>query len=177
MVVFHTGVTHELGVELIALRMGDDEIDISSIHPLGKGVGHSLWQGTAMGSPSEDDLGFSLTSPKLLDGDEVGEGLQGVHRGCLHGEDGLTAVFDKLVEHRLGIVILTIGESGKRAYTNYVAVATHNGNGLQQMLALVSVHDDATLGFEFPGTGIDVEHDDVHAEVHGSLLRGKTGTQ
>ena len=34
-----------------------------------------------------------------------------------------------------------------------------------------------TLCFQFPGTGIDVEHDDIHAEVHGGLLGGEARAQ
>ncbi len=85
-----------------------------------------------------------------------------MHGGSLHREDGTARVFDKLVQHRLGIVILTVCQSGKGAYTDEVAVAAHHGDGLQQMLTLVTVHDDTTLRLQFPGTGIDIEHDDIH---------------
>ena len=45
------------------------------------------------------------------------------------------------------------------------------------MFTLVTVHDDATLCLQFPGTGIHIEHDDVHAQVHRRLLGRETGTQ
>ena len=93
-----------------------------------------------------------------------------MYGGSLHSEDGTAAVFDELLEHGLSIVILTVGESGEGTYADEVAVATHDGNGFEQVFALVAIHDDATLCFQFPGTGIDVEHDDIHAEVHGGLL-------
>ena len=49
----------------------------------------------------------------LLDSDEIGKGLQGVHSGGLHGEDGTAGVTDELLEHGLGIVIVAVGEAGK----------------------------------------------------------------
>ena len=45
------------------------------------------------------------------------------------------------------------------------------------MFAFVAVHDDTALGLQFPRSLIDVEHDDVHAEIHGRLLGGQTGAQ
>ena len=45
------------------------------------------------------------------------------------------------------------------------------------MLTLVTVHDDTTLGLQFPGTGIHIEHDDIHAQVHSRLLSAETGAQ
>ena len=45
------------------------------------------------------------------------------------------------------------------------------------MLRLVSVHDDATFCLQFPSACIYVEHDDIHAQVHGCLLGGQTGAQ
>ena len=38
------------------------------------------------------------------------------------------------------------------------------------MLALVTVHNHATLCFQLPCTCINVKHYDVHAKVHGGLL-------
>ena len=109
----------------------------------------------------------------LGDGDEVGEGLQGMHGGGLHGHDGLAAVLHELLHDGLGIVVVAVGEACEGADGDDVAVARHDGDGLEQVLAFVAVHDDAALGLEFPGTLVDVEHDDVHAEVHGSLLCGE----
>ena len=63
-----------------------------------------------------------------------------------HSEDRLATILDELVEHRLGIVVLTVGKTSKRAYTNHIAIAAHNRDGLQQMLTLVTIHDDATFG-------------------------------
>ena len=57
-----------------------------------------------------------------------------MHGGRLHSKNGAAAVLDKLVHHRLGVVILAVGQSGKRAHTDDVAVAAHHGDGLEQML-------------------------------------------
>ena len=100
-----------------------------------------------------------------------------MHGGSLHRKDGTTRVFDELLQHRLGIVVLPISQSCKATHTNQVAVAAHHGDCFQQMFTLVTIHDDTTLGFQFPGAGIHVEHDHIHAQVHSRLLGGETGAQ
>ena len=100
-----------------------------------------------------------------------------MHGGRLHGEDGTAGVLDELVEHRLGVVVVAVGEPGEGAHADDVAVAAHYGDGLKQVLALVAVHDDAALRLQLPGTGVHVEHDDVHAQVHGGLLRAEARAQ
>ena len=106
----------------------------------------------------------------LLDGDEVGECLERVNGSCLHGEDWATAVLHKLVDDGLGIIVVTVFQTGKATNTDKVAEATHHRDSLQQVLALVAIHDNATLCLQFPGTGIHIEHDYIHAQVHRSLL-------
>ncbi len=93
-----------------------------------------------------------------------------MYRGRLHSENRLAAVTDELIEHRLGIIVLTVGKSCKRAYSDNVAVGGHHRYSLEKMLALVSVHYHAAFGFQFPCTGVHIEHDDVHAEVHRGFL-------
>ena len=100
-----------------------------------------------------------------------------MHGSSLHGKDRFAAIFYKLVVNGLGIVVLAVGESGKRADTNHIAVAGHNGNGLQQMLALVTIHNDTTLGLQLPCSGIHVQYNHVHAQVQGSLLGREAGSQ
>ena len=100
-----------------------------------------------------------------------------MHRGRLHGEDGLAAVLLELMIDRLGIVVVAVGEACEGTDADDVAVAAHHGDGLQQMLALVAVHDDATFRLQLPRPCIDVEHDDVHAKVHGCLLRREARAQ
>ena len=172
LVVFHTGVAHEQRVEFVAFRVGDDEVYIGSTHPLGKRVGDGLRQRTAMGSPREHHFrtGNGLV---FLNRDKVGKGLKRVHGGRFHRHNGLSAVLHKLLHDGFGIVVVAVGESGKRADGDDVAIGCHHGNGLEQVLTLVAVHDDASFGLQFPGTLVHVEHDDVHAKVHGCLLRGE----
>ena len=100
-----------------------------------------------------------------------------MHCGALHEENGAAAVANELLEDALLVVVGTVLEAGKTAHADDVAVAAHDGNGFEEVFALVAVHDDAALGFELPGTLIDVEDDDVHAEVHGSLLGGEARAQ
>ena len=69
----------------------------------------------------------------FINGDEVGKRLKRMHGGCLHGKDGATAVLDELRNDCLGIVILAVGESGKGANTDKVAVAAHYRDSLKQM--------------------------------------------
>ena len=163
-------------VKLVALGMGYDEVYVGGVHPLRERVGHGLRQGAAVGRPREHHLRARLCLV-LLYGDEVGEGLQGVHGGRFHGEDGASAVTYELVEHGFGVVVFAVGQAGERAHADDVAIAAHHGYGLEQVLALVAVHDDAALGLELPGAGVHVEHDDVHAEVHGGLLRAEARAQ
>ena len=97
--------------------------------------------------------------------------------GRLHGEYRTSAIFDKLVDDSFGIVVFTIGETGKGAHSDEVAIATHHGNGFEQVLTLVAIHNHSTFGLQFPCTGIHVEHDDVHTEIHCCLLGGKACAQ
>ena len=113
----------------------------------------------------------------LFDGNQVGKGLQGVSCGSLHGEDGFAAVLDKLIENLLVVVVFAVFKAGKAAYANQVAVAGHHGDGLQQVFALVAIHDDTTFRLQLPCPLVHVEHDDVHAQVAGSLLRAQSGAQ
>ena len=92
--------------------MGHHQVYIGSVHPLGKAVGHSLWQRTAVGSPGEHHL-RTLRLAVLVDGDEVGKGLERMHRGSLHSHNGAAAVAHKLVDDGLGIVEVTVFEPGK----------------------------------------------------------------
>ena len=112
----------------------------------------------------------------LLDGDEVSECLERVNGSSLHSEDWATAVLYELVDDGLGIIVVTVFQTGKAAHTDKVAEATHHRDSLQQVLALVAIHDDATLCLQFPGTCVHVEHDHIHAQVHRSLLCTQTGT-
>ena len=113
----------------------------------------------------------------LLDSDEVGECLEWVNGGCLHGEDWAAAVLHKLVYDGLGIIVVTVFQTGKAAYANQIAEATHYWDSLQQVLALVAIHDNATLCLQFPCTGIHIEYDNIHAQVHRSLLCTQSGTE
>ena len=106
----------------------------------------------------------------LLDGDDIGKSLKRMYGSCLHSNNRLTAIFHKLVYYALGIVELSVLQSCKRAYGNDVAIARHYRNCLQQVFALVAIHDNSTLCLQFPCSCIYVQHYNVHTEVHGSLL-------
>ena len=178
LVVLDRCIAQEGRVQFIALGVGDDDVYIGSIHPLHEGIGDGLRQRTGMGSPRENHLGALLASDRSLgDGNEVGKGLQRMHGGCLHGKNRSAAVLHKLVENRLCIVVLAIDESCERAYADDVAVASHDGNRLKQMLTLVAIHDDSTLRLELPCSCIYIEHDDIHAQVERCLLGGETCAQ
>ena len=94
-----------------------------------------------------------------------------------HGNDRSAAVLDELLHDSLGIVVFTVGETGKTSYGNNVAVAAHHRNGFQQMFAFVTIHDDASFCFQLPCSGIDIKYDDIHAQVHGCLLCAQTCPQ
>ena len=95
----------------------------------------------------------------------------------LHSEDRTSAVLDELLQNGLRIVILTVCQSSERTYTNQVTIATHHRNGFQQVFRFVSIHNDTAFCLEFPGTGIHVEHDDIHSHVHRCLLGRESCTQ
>ena len=65
----------------------------------------------------------------------------------------------------------------KRAHTDHIAIATHHRNRLKQMLSLVPVHYHTSFRFKFPCTLIHVEHNHIHAEIHGGLLCAQSGAQ
>ena len=100
-----------------------------------------------------------------------------MHGSSLHGEDRTTAVFDELVQNGFSIVVFAVGKTSETSDTDQVAVASHHRDSLQQVLTFVTIHDDTAFCFQFPGASIDVKHDDVHAEVHGSLLGREAGAQ
>ena len=125
-----------------------------------------------MRSPREHHLG--ARRPFILfDGNQISKALQGMHRGTLHKEYGLAGVTDKLVQYLFLIIVLTAFKGGKRTDSDKVAITSHHGNGLQQMFALVAIHNHATLRLQFPCPLVNVEHDDVHAKIHGCLLRAQ----
>ena len=176
MVVLHTGVTHELRIEFIAFGMRHNEIHVCGVHPLGETVGYGLRQRLGMRSPREHHLGARRPFV-LFDGNQIGKALQRMYRGALHKEHRLAGVTDKLVQYLFLIIVLTAFEGGKRTYSDKVAIASHHGNGFQQMFALVAIHNHAALRLQFPCPLVHVEHDDVHAKIHGCLLRTQPRAQ
>ena len=80
----------------------------------------------------------------------------------------------KLVDDGFRIVEITVFESGETSHGDDVAETAHHGNRFEQMFALVAVHDYAALSLQFPCAGIHIQHDGVHAQIHGSLLRAQT---
>ena len=177
LVVLHACIADEFRVEFVTLGMGDDQVHVGGIHPLSKRIGHSLRQCLGVRRPGENDLGALALMPMFFDRDEVGKSLQGMYGSRLHSKDRATTVLDKLLHDGLGIVVVAVTETSKRTDAYDVAVAPHHGNGFQQVLALVAVHDDTTLCLQLPCTLIHVEHNDVHAQVHGCLLGGESRTQ
>ena len=129
-----------------------------------------------MRSPGQDYLWTSHLLV-LLDGDEVGECLEWVNGSSLHSEDRAAAVLYELVYNGFGIIILSVFQTGKATNTDKVAEATHHRDSLQQVLALVAIHDNATLCLQFPCTCVHVEYDNIHAQVHRSLLCTQSGTE
>ena len=76
-------IAYKQGVELVAVGVRHHKVDVGSAHPFGKTVGHGLGQSARVGRPGEHHLG-ALGLFVLLDGDEVGKGLQRVGSGTLH---------------------------------------------------------------------------------------------
>ena len=97
--------------------------------------------------------------------------------GRFKADDGLAGIFDELAEDSLRVIIFTILQAGETAHSDDVAIACHHRDSLAQMLALVAVHDDTPLRLQLPGPLIDVQHDDVHAQVAGRFLCAQSGAQ
>ena len=112
LVVFHAGVSDELGGQFVAVGMGDDEVVVGGVHPFGKRVGHGLGQRTGVRGPGHDDLragGFLVFFYR----DEVGKALERVACGGFHGEDGSAGVLDELVEYDLVVVVVAVFKAGE----------------------------------------------------------------
>ena len=115
-----------------------------------------------MGRPCQHHLG-TLRFLMFFNRDEVSKCLKGVCRSTFHREHGFAAILDKLVEHVLRVVFLTVGESRKSAYADNVAERSHHGNRFQKVFALIAVHNYATLCFQLPSALIYVEHNDIES--------------
>ena len=120
--------------------MCDNELDVGSCkHPLGIRVWHGLRESTAMRRPGQDCLHLLVfkgelvrvsvsvrqivvACPGLFHSDQVGKSLQRMHCSCLHGKDRLAAVCKELVEYSFCIIVITVGETGKRAHSDDIAV-------------------------------------------------------
>ena len=98
-------------------------------------------------------------------------------RGGFHGEYRPAGVFDKLVQYYFVVIVFAVFEAGEGTHTDYVAVATHYGDSFQQMFRLVAIHDDAAFGFQLPCSLVDVQYNDIHAQVQSGFLSTEAGTQ
>ena len=156
--------------------MGDDEIHIGGIHPLGERVRHSLRQRTRMRSPGQDHL-RTRHAFIFIDRYEVGEGLAWMDRGRFEADDRFAGIFDELPENGLVVVEGLVLQAGERAHSDDVTVAADDRDRLTQMLRLVAVHHHAHLGLKFPAVAVDIEHYRVHSQIHGRLLAAQAGAQ
>ena len=95
----------------------------------------------------------------------------------LHRENRFTGILNKLIQNLFRIIIFPTFKSRERTYTNHITIRSHYRNSLQQMLTLVTIHNHATLCFQFPGTLIHIQHNDIHTQITGCLLRAQTRTQ
>ena len=177
LVILYCSSLCKLRVQLIPFRMSYDEVHIRRCqHPLSERVRYRLRQSTTMRRPCQDSL-YTLRCLVFLDGDEVSKRLKRMHRCRLHSEDRFARILNKLIYYCLSIVILSVCQTSERADADNVAIASHHRNSLQQVFRLVAIHDDATLCFQLPCSGIDIEDNDIHAQIHCSLLRRKAGTK
>ena len=113
----------------------------------------------------------------LLDSDQVCKCLHRMSCRCLHAEYRFAGILDELVDNHLIVVLLPILKTGKGAYSDHVAVATHHRNGLEKVLRLVAVHDHSTLSLKLPCSLVHIKHNDIHSKVQSSLLSAQTCTK
>ena len=64
----------------------------------------------------------------------------------LHTENRPTGILNELIQDLLVVVVFLAFKTGERTHTNDVTIATHHGNSLQEMLRLITIHDDTPLG-------------------------------
>ena len=91
------------------------------------------------------------------------------------GAGVVNTYFDKEGDLEMGRAIINNAKTRRVSVCNALDCLLVHQDRLDDLGPLVAIHDDTAFSFEFPGTCIYVEHDDIHAEVHGSLLGRKTG--
>ena len=114
---------------------------------------------------------------EFLYGDQVGKCLERMPGGSLHAEYRSAGIFDEPVDDDLFVVICLALEEGKGTHADHVAIASHHRDGFQQMFRLVSVHDHSSFRLELPCSLVDIQYDDIHAEIQCCLLGAQSGTQ
>ncbi len=175
-IVFHRGITDKLLVEFIPFGMGNNELIIGSVHPLGKRVRNRLRQCAGMRRPREYHFrpGSLL---EFLDRDKVGETLQRMPCRRLHADDRFPRITDELFQNDFVIIIDLVVELRKRAHADDIAISAHHGNGFQHVLRLITIHHYTFLRFQLPCTLIDIQHNDIHSEIQRRFLRAQSGAQ
>ena len=175
LIVLHLCSTHEFRIKFIALRMSNHKVHICLIHEIGKRVGYSLRKRTWMRCPCQNHF-RTFSTLVFFNRNQISKCLQRMSCSRFHRENRFTGILNKLIQNLLGIIIFPTFKSRERAYTNHITIRSHYRNSLQQMLTLVTIHNHATLCFQFPGTLIHIQHDDIHTQITGSLLRAQTRT-
>ena len=97
--------------------------------------------------------------------------------GSFHREYRTAGVLYELIQYHFVVIVFAVFKTGKGTHSDNIAVTTHYGNGFQQMFRFVTVHDDTALCFQFPGSLIDVQYNDIHAQIEGGFLSAETGAQ
>ncbi len=97
--------------------------------------------------------------------------------GSFHGEYRSARMLDELLQYHFVVIVFLAFETCERTYADDVAIAAHHGNGFQQVFRFVTVHDDATFRFQFPGSLVDIQYNHVHAQIQCGLLCTEAGTQ
>jgi hypothetical protein len=122
LIIFYLSISSKLRIKFISLRVSDNEINISSIHPLCKTVRNSLWKTLAMRSPRKNNF---WTSRLLifLNSEEVGKSLQRMNSSCFHCEYRTSAIFYELIYNSFCIIKISVAETCKRTDSDDIAIA------------------------------------------------------
>ena len=92
---------------------------------------------------------------------------------CFHTENRLSGILNELIKNGFLIIKFLVFKLGESPHSDNIAVGSHYRNGFQNVFRFFTVHNYAPLGFQLPGTLINVEHHRIHSQVHSGFL----GTQ
>src|SRR5690606_38928260 len=94
-----------------------------------------------------------------------------MERCAFQADHGYARIAHELVDYVLAVVFLAIAECGKSANREDIEILTQHGCRLLHVLRRRTVHYSTIREFELPPFLVDVEDNDLHAQVSRGHLR------